>query len=439
MFNRIIKADPDAIAPFSHAEKESHLKSFVTAASDFSSRIDGPHRKRVREEDNTDSHRGNVHNPNRTTHASSASVRPSAQPSRPAFAPRYPKAALFEATGVISSRAQRPNVPRYIPRKKRVPHHIPVPRKSFMSAPSPRILPELPIPPPLLPLVHRYVLPELPTPTPNTCPLPNPAVPILPIPLPAQRRADVSPLLHALPSAQQIAPRNRLDHLYHIDITLEDALLFEKQVIRSQSKNVPASQVIYGDARTVVTLTLICDKHQRYVRAEHIDSWWDFIDCGTLSEIVIFYFGPQPPRGVTMEQAFMALPFSFNFSNKQPELETYIAHKELLAIYERHEGPLTGEQYERLANIIEDRITSPALHYDFLHLKDRDIADRIPETPATCLQRFLICVQRVRDQFKQLAKYGEYDMCRGHRYNGVNDCEGEAYTIPPPVHSIPFT
>ena len=201
----------------------------------------------------------------------------------------------------------------------------------------------------------------------------------------------------------------------------------------------PAYQVIYGDARTVVTLRLICDRHQRYVRAEHLHSWWDVFDCGSLSEIVIHYFGPQPPRGVTMEQAFMALPFSFNFSNRQAELDTYIAHKELLDIYERHEGPFTAERYERLANIIEERITSPALHYDFLNLKDRDIADGLPETPSTCLQRFLICLQRVRNQFEQLAKYGEYDMCRGHRYNGVNDCEGEAYTIPPLVHPIPLT
>ena len=201
----------------------------------------------------------------------------------------------------------------------------------------------------------------------------------------------------------------------------------------------PAHHVIYGEARMVVTFRLISDEHQRYVRAEHLDSWWDVIDCGTLSEIAIFYFGPQPPYGVSMEQAFTALPFSFNFADRQAEWKTYSAHNDLLAIYERHEGPFTAKQYERLANIMGDRITSPALHGDFLHLKDRDIANGILETPSTCLRRFLICVVRVRNQFKQLARYGEYDMCRGHRYNGVNDLEGEAYTVPPLVHPIPFT
>jgi hypothetical protein len=53
MSKRIIKADPDAVEPFSTNEKESHLKRFVTAASDFSSRIEGPLRKRVREEGTT--------------------------------------------------------------------------------------------------------------------------------------------------------------------------------------------------------------------------------------------------------------------------------------------------------------------------------------------------------------------------------------------------
>lgn len=160
MSGRITKADPDAVAPFSHAENESHLKSFVTAASDFSSRIEGPRKKRVREEENTDSHRANAHKPNQTRHASSASVRLFAQPSRPAFAPRYPKAALFEATGVIPSGVQRPNVPRFTTRKERVPYHIPAPRRNFVPAPSPRLLPQLPTPTPLLPLVRRYVLPE---------------------------------------------------------------------------------------------------------------------------------------------------------------------------------------------------------------------------------------------------------------------------------------
>lgn len=147
MSNRIIKADPDAVAPFSPDEKESHLKSFVTAASVFSSRMEGPLRKRGREEDTTDSHRAIDLNPNQTTHASPVTVPPSAQPGRPAFAPRYPKAVPFEATEVIPSRLQRPLVPRFIPRNKRVPYHIPAPRRSFMPAPSPRILPPSAAPP----------------------------------------------------------------------------------------------------------------------------------------------------------------------------------------------------------------------------------------------------------------------------------------------------
>ena len=234
------------------------------------------------------------------------------------------------------------------------------------------------------------------------------------------------------------------------EITTEMALQFERQIARAPNVHL-ARDAITGRARRNMTIRLITDRHQAFVNPEFLDNWWEIIDCNTLSQMVIKYFGPQSITTRTIDQSLMALPFSFNFGDRKFEEMTLNLHYELLDVHQRTNGSFSPSQEASMAAIIEKRfIRHAALYADFKEKKDQDRIDRLPETVDRCLKRFVQCIQAVRDIHGLVSRYGSYTSTHKHVYpttfTGIDpdDIGGINETVPatattPPAAAVTYT
>ena len=100
-----------------------------------------------------------------------------------------------------------------------------------------------------------------------------------------------------------------------------------------------------------MTSRLVADRQQHFVHPNKLETWWDEIDCTTLADMVIKYFGPQSATTKTIDQSLMALPFKFNFSDRSDEEETGNLHHELLEVYSRSHGVFSAAQQVSIVTI----------------------------------------------------------------------------------------
>lgn len=142
--------------------------------------------------------------------------------------------------------------------------------------------------------------------------------------------------------------------------------------------------------------------------------------------MLLHYYCPQP-----IEQAVMALTFGFNYSNRTLEDNTINDHIIFPLRHIRKYGPLSAAQEEAIITIIERRITlNDALYADYKLAKQADKAANKAETWRDALQRWVTCIQAVRDLTALSTKYGYMDVDTYHIYrDGETDTEIFGYVV----------
>ena len=114
---------------------------------------------------------------------------------------------------------------------------------------------------------------------------------------------------------------------------------------------------------------------------------------------------------------------------REDETNMYSAFAELLLLHERTYGRLSGEQNERLAFILERRITpNSKILSDFNLRKKADKAQGILENPLHTLTRLLKCTEAVRRAAADIALYPRTRNV--HRFTEGSNSVGVYSTLP---------
>jgi hypothetical protein len=210
-----------------------------------------------------------------------------------------------------------------------------------------------------------------------------------------------------------------------VNVTVLDDVIMEEDGERFANQTGPllrnfgVESLISGEARLLVTHSLIIDKTQTYVRKEHIHHWWKVINCETLSTILINYFGVQwKESDGSIEEALMNLKFSLCYADRSAEDEMIDAYFNLIEIYERTYGPLTAHVESTIADMIEQRLpVDSQLYKDFKKKKNESIRHGVAETVQLCFDRLKLCMENARTIIRQGQLYGSPNrvICHHHQ------------------------